>query len=250
MPTDRSDFLGVGFDRLTMPEVLRWLGEVTFQSKYKYVVTPNVDHVVRLDTPHGRELRSLYDEADLCVCDSRVLKLLARFHHIDLPLVPGSDLTKRLFDEVVMPGDTVAIVGASSKSLREMKRLFPQIRFRHYEAPMDLRGNAVARTKAAEFIAATKARFFLIAVGSPQQEMIAGLVQRTCPEARGAALCIGASLDFITGSQRRAPKFIQRANLEWAFRLLSEPRRLWKRYLVEGPRVFLLAARYSNRGSK
>jgi UDP-N-acetyl-D-mannosaminuronic acid transferase (WecB/TagA/CpsF family) len=58
--------------------------------------------------------------------------------------------------------------------------------------------------------------------------------------ATGVGLCIGASLEFLTGAKRRAPLWLQRLGLEWLFRLLTEPRRLWRRYLVEGPRIFVL----------
>jgi exopolysaccharide biosynthesis WecB/TagA/CpsF family protein len=64
---------------------------------------------------------------------------------------------------------------------------------------------------------------------------------------RGLALCVGAALDFITGTQKRAPRFARRLGLEWAHRLLTNPRRMWRRYLVEGPAIFLLAYRW--RGS-
>ena len=60
----------------------------------------------------------------------------------------------------------------------------------------------------------------------------------------GLALCVGAALDFITGSQKRAPLIARRLGLEWAHRLLTNPRRMWRRYLVEGPAIFVLAYRW------
>ena len=63
-------------------------------------------------------------------------------------------------------------------------------------------------------------------------------------DATGCGLCIGASLDFITGRQRRAPRVVQRLGLEWAHRLASQPGRLWRRYLVDGPKIFRLARRW------
>jgi N-acetylglucosaminyldiphosphoundecaprenol N-acetyl-beta-D-mannosaminyltransferase len=63
---------------------------------------------------------------------------------------------------------------------------------------------------------------------------------------RGVGLCIGASVDFVLGDRPRAPRWVQRLNLEWAFRLASEPARLWRRYLVEGPRIFLLFWRWKH----
>jgi N-acetylglucosaminyldiphosphoundecaprenol N-acetyl-beta-D-mannosaminyltransferase len=73
--------------------------------------------------------------------------------------------------------------------------------------------------------------------------MIAAAIKQR-PGTVGAGLCIGASLDFITGRERRAPRLVQRLSLEWAYRLAVDPRRMWRRYLVEGPRVFVMAARF------
>jgi exopolysaccharide biosynthesis WecB/TagA/CpsF family protein len=54
----------------------------------------------------------------------------------------------------------------------------------------------------------------------------------------GIGLCVGASMDFLSGSRKRAPQWMQQARLEWLFRLLDEPQKLWRRYLVEGPKIF------------
>jgi exopolysaccharide biosynthesis WecB/TagA/CpsF family protein len=110
---------------------------------------------------------------------------------------------------------------------------------------MGLRTNAAARRDAANFITRSGARFSFIAVGSPQQEMIAAEAKKIAG-AKGLALCIGASLEFLTGRTKRAPRFMQRLSLEWAHRLLSDPKRLWRRYLVEGPRILLLACRWGD----
>ena len=244
MHTEQIPFVGVDFDPLTMDEVLARLAAITAGSPYGYVVTPNVDHVVRLDDPEeSTELRPLYEGAALSVCDSRIISHLARIRGLRLPVVPGSDLTLRLFQEVIQAGDRIAIVGGDSGMVAHLRSLYPGVEIIHIEPPMGLRRNSAARLEAARFIADTNARFTFIAVGSPQQELIAGAV-RSLPQATGVALCIGASLDFITGRQRRAPKLLQNLSLEWMHRLASDPRRMWRRYLIEGPRIFLLAARH------
>lgn len=244
MLIDRIPFVGVGFDRLTMDEVLERLAAVTDASSYGYIVTPNVDHVVRLDDPEqGHDLLPLYEDADLSLCDSRIIAHLARLRGLSLPVVPGSDLTQRLFDQVIKPGDRIAVVGGDREMVADLSLRYPDIQLFHNEPPMGLRRNQAARLEVARFIAEMRPRFTFIAVGSPQQEMIAGAV-RAFAGATGMALCIGASLDFITLRQRRAPPILQKLSLEWVHRLASDPRRMWRRYLVEGPRIFLLAARH------
>src|SRR5580765_4634103 len=95
MPTSRINFLDVRFDRRDLDDVVERLASARARSAYAYVVTPNVDHVVRIH--REPELKRLYDGADFCLCDSRVLRLLARLSGIRLPLVAGSDLTSKLF---------------------------------------------------------------------------------------------------------------------------------------------------------
>jgi N-acetylglucosaminyldiphosphoundecaprenol N-acetyl-beta-D-mannosaminyltransferase len=73
----------------------------------------------------------------------------------------------------------------------------------------------------------------------PQQEILANHIANH-PSARGVGLCVGASIDFLTGKQRRAPVWVQKAGFEWLHRLLSDPRRLARRYLIECPRIFYL----------
>jgi exopolysaccharide biosynthesis WecB/TagA/CpsF family protein len=182
-------------------------------------------------------LRELYEDARFCVCDSRILRLLARLSGVRLPLIPGSDLVEALFEEIIKPGDTIAVVGGTNAVVGRLEAIYPSLDFRHFVPPMGLRHDRVARQAAAEFIAGSKARFTFIAVGMPQQEMIASEA-RKLSSAGGVAFCIGAGLDFLIGEQKRAPRLLQILNLEWAHRLASNPRRLWRRYLVEGWEIF------------
>ena len=62
--------------------------------------------------------------------------------------------------------------------------------------------------------------------------------------AKGLGLCVGASLDFLAGKVKRAPAWMQKTRLEWLYRLASEPKRMWKRYLVEGPKIFIIWAKW------
>lgn len=246
MPIEaRRSFLGIAFDPLDTDAATAWLAAVRADDPFTYVVTPNVDHLVRLEAigegdPLGQELRAAYRAAPLVLCDSRVLARLARVYGVDLPLAPGSDLTVRLFADVARAGDRIAIIGGDDGLLASLRRQFPHLVFDQHVPPMGMVRNPAALAAAVAFGRDAHARFLLIAVGSPQQELLAARIA-AAGGARGCALCIGASLDFITGRQRRAPRVLQRMGLEWAHRLASQPGRLWRRYLVDGPRIFRLA---------
>jgi N-acetylglucosaminyldiphosphoundecaprenol N-acetyl-beta-D-mannosaminyltransferase len=251
MPIETREFLGLHFDLLSKDQVLDRLARATDESAYSYVVTPNVDHVVRLheNEPTERSLQPLYDGAGLCLCDSKILHLLARARGLNLPVVPGSELTALMFERLIRPGDRIAIVGGDAELLAGLQARFRGVDFIQHCPPMGLRTNAAARREAAQFIADSAGRFSFIAVGSPQQEMIAAEA-KAIPGAKGTALCIGASLEFLTGQLKRAPKILQHLSLEWAHRLLSEPRRMWRRYLIEGPRIFLLTYRWDGQSQR
>lgn len=216
------------------------MARVSAVSPYGYVVTPNVDHLVRFHS--SRSLGAIYRQAALCLCDSRILSRLARLAGVRLPVVAGSDLTRALFADVIAPGDRIAVVGGTAQLVAILGAKRPGVTILHHDAPMGLGENAVARRAAASFIAGAGARFTFLAVGSPQQEMIAHEVLGF-PHATGVALCIGASLEFLTGDQKRAPRLVQLGGLEWAHRLASNPSRLWRRYLIDGMKIFPIFAR-------
>ena len=245
MPTDRENFLDVAFDVLPRERIASQIEAVSADSPFRYLVTPNVDHLVRLHR-RGTDVPGLaeaYKRADFCVCDSKVLARLAKWRGVDLPVITGSDLTASLFEGVIKDGDRIAIVGGDAAMLDDLRARYPKVRFVQHCPPMGLMRDPAARRAAAEFIAGEQARFTFICVGSPQQELIAAEASGI-EGGRGMAFCVGAALEFITGRTKRAPRLARRLGLEWAHRLVTDPRRLWRRYLVEGPAIFLLAFRW------
>lgn len=231
-----SEFVGARFDQLDMHDILALLARQPMNGPFRYIVTPNVDHIVRLDK--DPEIYSpLYNEAWLSVCDSRILQLLARKSGLDLPVIPGSDLTKALFESVIDPMEAVNVIGGDDEVIEAVRRKYGLRNLNSHMPPMGLKSKPEAIAACAGFIADHPARFTFICVGSPQQEIVAQAAMAH-PDAKGIGLCVGASLDFIAGKQKRAPEWMQKNRLEWLYRLMSEPGRLWKRYLVDGPRIF------------
>lgn len=232
------DFVGARFDPLTPAQTLARAKWMTSRHEFRYIVTPNVDHIVRL-WKEPETYKPLYETAWLSVCDSRILELLAHTSGIPLSAVPGSDLTQQLFDNVITADEPVTVIGADDDIIDKLKARYGLKNIHHYQPPMGLRNKPDAIAKTAKFVHEHPARFVFICVGSPQQEMVA----KACLERGdcvGLGLCVGASLEFITGRVKRAPKWMQTARLEWLHRLASEPGRLWKRYLVEGPKIFAI----------
>jgi exopolysaccharide biosynthesis WecB/TagA/CpsF family protein len=248
MVRETTEFLGLTFHQATEFQVIEDIKRLSRADSFAFVVTPNVDHLVRLrsESPQSALWRS-YRTADLRLCDSRILQLLARFSGIVLSTVPGSDLTARLLNDHLQDFAGVAVIGGDPRLLDKLARTYPNCTWHHHLPPMGVQHDVIAQRAIIDFVTSTPAELFLFAIGSPQSELLCAEIQQS--DARGVGLCIGASLEFLTGAKKRAPLWMQRLRLEWLFRLLSEPRRLWRRYLVDGPKIISLWCRWHFSGA-
>lgn len=238
----RIRFLRVAFDPLSLEAALDAILSRPPALSFAPVVTPNSDHVARIDRLKG-SIAAAYDNAWLCLNDSRVLAALARIGGAALPTTPGSDLVERLLTHPALDRRAaICVVGGGDGLVERLKARYDLLNVRSVSAPMGLLRDPDAMDAVVEAVEAAPAHFVFLAIGSPQQEILAQKLQRR-GVARGVGLCIGASLEFLVGDQRRAPQLLRWAGLEWAFRLLSNPRRLWRRYLIDSPRVLLILAR-------
>jgi len=246
---ERTPFLGVTYDLLEKDEVLDMLLARDPQADFAQVVTPNSDHLVRIDRS-AEHVRQAYLDAWLCLNDSRIVGMVAKVRRVRLTTVPGADLVWNLFHSPRFdPAWPILLVGGTPDMFAVLVKRFKLQNAVHYDAPMGLLSDRAKFDATLEAIEARPARFTLLAVGSPQQELLAhSLAQRG--KARGIGLCIGAAVDFLVNPERRAPRWMSEAGLEWLFRLSREPRRLWRRYLVDSPKVFGLAFREWRAGRK
>ncbi len=217
-----------------------------------FVVTPNVDHVCLVE--NDEELRSIYAEANLVLTDGQPLVWLAKAIGKPVPeKVSGSDITLPLLRAARDANRSVYFLGATEDVCRELLDtlgdLVPGLRVAGTASPMfDPTGDDSAFVAALDAACATRPDLLLLALGSPKQEYALG---RYLPRYRPVvAMGVGATFDFFVGKQKRAPKWMSDAGLEWAFRLSQNPKRLWRRYLVDDRKFASIAWRaWRNRSS-
>jgi exopolysaccharide biosynthesis WecB/TagA/CpsF family protein len=232
--------LELDFADLPLQGVLALLAERPADAPFGYVVTPNADHLVRLS--RDPSLQPLYDGAMLRLLDSRVVARLAGMMGLPAPaVVPGSDLTAALV-QAMPPDEPVTVLGLAPAALDRLAARTGLRRIAHHNPPMGFERDPAAFEAAVRFIEENPARTTFLAVGSPRQELVAQAVAAR-GKGRGVGLCIGASLLFLTGEERRAPLPVQRAGMEWAWRLMQDPKRLARRYLVDSPAIIALLRR-------
>jgi exopolysaccharide biosynthesis WecB/TagA/CpsF family protein len=196
------------------------------------VCTLNLDHVVQLQ--HHANFRAAYRRARFVTADGFPIVVLSRLMGTRIERTTGADLVEPVCEEARKKGLSVFLLGANDLTLETTaKRLsdrFTGLQIAGCLAPGSgfdpYSGEADA---AIVQIRESGARLCFVALGAPRQELFAA---RCLDELNGTGmLCIGAALDFIAGTQTRAPSLARKTGLEWAWRMLREPRRLGPRYV-------------------
>lgn len=204
--------------------------------RFAYVITPNVDFVVKAH--ESLATRALFDGAAVQMCDSRVLRLAASVLGEELVCLPGSDLVAHLMAQPAN-GLRYGLVGPDVAVLPILHANYPQRDLTVLPTPPRFRPGDEAWNACVAEAAAAEWDILLVCLGCPKQEAFAADL-KTRRAAPGVALCVGASIDFLVGNQRRAPRWMQRLALEWLFRFFSEPKRLWRRYLIDAPKFLMI----------
>ena len=210
--------------------------------RYSYIVTPNVNHVVQLE--QSAPLRNAYTAASHRICDSRVLLPFVRAFKVPLTeAIPGSTLTAELIKHADAEKWDVCIIGCEAASVERLNQRYPGIRIHHYYPPMGFINDPEAVQACVDFINAHPARLIIYAVGCPTQEILA-LKVLEAGQAMGVGLCVGGSLNFLSGAVPRAPEWVQYLALEWLHRVCTEPRRLAGRYARDAWRFVPILVRH------
>lgn len=228
----------LAIDHVTFAEALLAITELVRGRRGGMVFTPNVDHVVMADEHTG--FRRAYAAADLSLADGMPVVWASRALGLPLPeKISGSDLVSPLMQLAEAEGFRVYLLGGADgvaqRAALNLQRMHPRLVIAGTASPqIDLREPASQRRGIIDAIHAAAPDLVLVALGAPKQEL---WIHESAEALRPAVLLgVGASIDFLAGTARRAPSWISAAGLEWLYRLAHEPRRLWRRYLVQDPK--------------
>jgi len=200
------------------------------------VVTPNLDHLRRC--VHDMRFGALVAEADLVVADGMPLVWASRLQGSPLPeRVAGSDLISSLSAGAAERGRKIFMLGGApgtaEKAAHVLRTRHPNIKIVGTYCPrMGFEKSEEGWQKIIDAVAPSAADIIYVALGSPKQELLIERVRKYLPNAWW--LGVGNSFSFLCGEVRRAPRWMQKRGLEWIHRLVQEPRRLFRRYIVVG----------------
>ncbi len=233
----------VPIDVLSFAEAVEAVTRLVEAKQGGFVFTPNVDHVVTVD--EHPEFEAAYARASLSLADGTPVVWASRLFDTPLPeRVAGSDLVEPLLACAGQRGWRVAFLGAGpgvAEKAAQVAKARWNTQVVSTDAPMVNLEDAAQVDGIAAKLAAAQPDLVLMAFGAPKQEL---LIARISDRVRPAVLLgIGASLDFIAGTVKRAPPLFRKTGFEWLYRLGQEPRRLWRRYLVNDPRFVVILLR-------
>ncbi|WP_104176452.1 WecB/TagA/CpsF family glycosyltransferase [Cryobacterium sp. Y50] len=223
-------------------ELLNDIEALCHDDQAHLVVTLNVDQTLQLR--QDKLFLEAYRRASLRIIDGMPLVALARLLGLrSVHRNTGADLLRHVLDESMTRNWRVAIAGGSKSDeraiLANIQESHPDadavfIPFPRITDVHDQRSIEVIRE-----LESVKPQVVFLCLGAPKQELWFSTWLHILP--RAVYVGAGAAVDFTAGKQKRAPEWLQRAGLEWAWRLSHEPTRLWKRYLLRGP-LFIVVA--------
>jgi N-acetylglucosaminyldiphosphoundecaprenol N-acetyl-beta-D-mannosaminyltransferase len=216
---------------VTMVDAINTIKQYSESPTLDIVVTPNIDHLARIVSEgETSPLKAIYSRASLCLCDSRILAKLLQFKDKRVKeVITGSTLTQNLFDSEHMVNQTILVVGGEDSVFNKLLAQYPHLNLQHINPPMGFIDDQAEINKVIDYAKQVQPNYIFLAVGSPRQEMLAEQLQASLN--KGVALCIGASILFLVGEEKRAPQWVQRLSLEWCYRMFQNPKVLVKRYL-------------------
>lgn len=241
MNHSRINILDIPIDNIGLYELLNELksGGVVF--------TPNVDHLVKLQKDHG--FYRAYQDADYRLCDSQLVIYASHFlGHPIREKISGSDLFPAFYrrysrDESVRIFLLGGLEGVAAEARRRINnKVRRNMVVDSYCPPFGFEHDPAECQKIVDLINNSGATVLAVGVGAPKQEKWIVKYRSSLTNIK-TFLAIGATIDFEAGNLRRAPAWMSSAGLEWLYRLLMEPGRLWRRYLVEDTSFFVLILR-------
>lgn len=242
----RIKFMNTDIDNLTMGETLNEIDKLIQKKNCSYVVTPNVDHIVRLEK--DEELQKVYKNASLILTDGKPLIWISEWYKTPIKeKISGSDLFPKVCELAANKNYTMYLLGAAEgvadTAAKNLMQKYKGLNIvGTYSPPFGFEKDKKELDKIKEQIQKVHPDILIVGLGCPKQEKF---MYHHCKEL-GVPISfgLGASIDFEAGNIKRAPKWMSNHGLEWLYRFSKEPKRLFKRYFVDDLKIISVARKY------
>lgn len=247
MYTDRRiKFMNTFVDNLTMSEAIDKIELLIKNKSNSYVVTPNVDHIVRLES--DKEFQKIYSNADLVLTDGKPLVWISKIYKTPIvEKVSGSDLFPKLCEMATKKGYRIFFLGAAEGvaevAANRLRKRFESIKIvGTYSPPFGFEKSPVEIEKICNMVSSVVPDILIVCLGAPKQEKF--IYQYKDKLNVPVSIGLGASIDFEAGHIQRSPNWMSNVGLEWFYRFIKEPNRLARRYFVDDLLIIRLFFKY------
>ena len=238
---NRVNIMGCPMDIATISETVDTIDHAISKNKFTQHVVVNVAKLVNMQ--NNTVLSNSIRECDIINIDGMGIVLGARFLGYDIPeRVAGIDLFLKLISMSAKKGYPIYLLGSKDdvvkNTVTKLKSLYPRINIAGYHHGYFWENEE----EMVEKIKASGAKLLFVAITSPKKENFINHWK----EKLGVTFVmgVGGTFDVVSGKVKRAPLWMQKYGLEWFFRVVQEPRRMWKRYLVTNTKFISLVLKY------
>lgn len=243
---NRVRILNIEVDNVNMEESIKIIEKLILKNDNSYVVTPNVDHIVKLE--HDDEFKKAYENADLILADGMPLIWISKLLRTPLKeKVSGSDIFPNICKLASEKGYKIFLLGAAEgvalKASENLKVKYSNLNIVGCYSPnYGFEKDKEEIKKIINLINISKPDILIVGLGAPKQEKF--IFNYKDKLNVPISLGLGASIDFEAGNIKRAPKWMQKIGTEWLYRLIKEPKRMYKRYLIDDMKIIKLYLKY------
>ena len=246
MALNRMRFMNTYVDNVTEEEAVRHIEECVKNRTIGFVVTPNVDQIVMMEK--NLYFREICDNAELSVVDGHPLLWIAKWYKKPIKeKICGSDLMPHLCKIAAEKGYKVFLLGAAegiaAKAADILRDQNPGLNIvGTYSPPFGFEKDQAELDKINRILKDSNADLLFVGMGAPKHSVF--IYENMHKYQIPMSFCVGATIDFIAGEQKRAPRWMTDHGLEWLYRLFKEPKRMFKRYIVNDTKIIRLAWKY------
>lgn len=246
---NKQRFLNTYVSNITMNEALDNIEKMIKSKKKSYVVAVNVDVIMKIE--QDEELKKITDEADMVLTDGKPLIWISKLKKTPIKeKISGSDLVPKLCELSDRKGYTIFILGGKdgiAKLAKEkLESQYKNIKIVGVYSPkFGFEKDKKELTKINSMINKKKPDLLFVCLGCPKQEK--WIYNHISEYDAKVSICAGATVDFLAGNMKRAPKWMSNCGLEWFYRFLQEPKRLFKRYFIDDIKILKLLRKYADK---
>lgn len=243
---EKQQMLNTYVNNVDMNEAIRAIDAMIAANKRSYIVAINVDVVMKIEK--DSYLKEITDNADMVLVDGKPLIWISKWYKKPIKAkISGSDLVPLLCKHSSQKGYTIFIIGGkdgvAEQARKKLEKKLPEIKIvGTYAPPFDFHKEPRELNRINEMISRVHPDILIVCFGCPKQEK--WIYENYQKYNAKVSVCAGATVDFLSGNVKRAPRWMSDHGLEWFYRFIQEPRRMFKRYFIDDIKIVKLIFKY------